>query len=155
MDARIERNEARIRRCEQWISGEDEFEAGRSRETVASIVEAIHTGGELVDDLNLVNTGQITNLPRGVVVETLGVASPLGFMPCGYGELPKGIAAMTVPHCVNQQLVMKAATTGDGKAAYRALAGDPLLSHLTPKDRRRLFDELMKANRPWLPEGLK
>lgn len=155
VDERMERNNARIKRCERWISGEDKFDAPRSRETVSSIIEAIHTQAELVDDLNLVNIGQITNLPKGVVVETLGVASPLGFMPCTYGDLPAGIAAMTIPHCINQQLIMKAATTGDANAAHQALANDPLLSHLTPADRRRLYGDLMRANRPWLPKGLK
>jgi len=155
VDERIERNEARVKRCEAWISGDEEFDAPRSRETAASIIETIHTNGYLVDDLNLVNAGQITNLPRGVVVETLGVASPLGFRAATYGELPAGIAAVTLPHCINQQLIMKAATTGDRDAAYRALANDPLTSHLSPKEKRALYDELMKANRPWLPESLK
>jgi len=155
VDERIERNEARVKRCEAWISGDEEFDAPRSRETAASIIETIHTNGYLVDDLNLVNAGQITNLPRGVVVETLGVASPLGFRAATYGELPAGIAAVTLPHCINQQLIMKAATTGDRDAAYRALANDPLTSHLSPKEKRALHEELMKANRPWLPESLK
>jgi len=155
VDERIERNEARVKRCEAWISGDEEFDAPRSRETAASIIETIHTNGYLVDDLNLVNAGQITNLPKGVVVETLGVASPLGFRAATYGELPAGIAAVTLPHCINQQLIMKAATTGDRDAAYRALANDPLTSHLSPKEKRALHEELMKANRPWLPESLK
>lgn len=155
VDERIERNDARIKRCDAWISGDDAFDAPRSRETASSIIETIHTNGYLVDDLNLVNTGQNPNLPRGVVVETLGVASPLGFRAVTGGELPPAIVTMTLPHCTNQQLIMKAATTGDGKAAYRALSNDPLTSHLSPKEKRALYDELMKANRPWLPDCLK
>ena len=62
---------------------------------------------------------------------------------------------MTLPHCVNQQLIMKAAREGDKAAAYQALAGDPLLSHLAPKAKYSLYDKLMKANRPWLLKGLK
>ncbi len=155
VDDRIERRKKRTERCEAWISGDEEFDAPRSRETAASIIEAIHTNGWLVDDLNLVNTGQISNLPRGVVVETLGVAGPLGFRAATYGRLPRAIASMTVPHCINQQLIMTAASTGDRAAAYSALANDPLLSHLSPTGKRSLFEELMRANSPWLPEGLR
>ncbi|MCD6404208.1 MAG: hypothetical protein J7M19_00095 [Planctomycetes bacterium] len=155
VDSRVEQNDKWIAQVERWTSGEDEFDRDRSRETAASIIETIHAGGDLVDDLNLPNRGQITNLPRGVVVETLGVANMLGFTPCTYGNLPSPIAAMTLPHCVNQQLIMKAAREGDKAAAYQALAGDPLLSHLAPKAKYSLYDKLMKANRPWLLKGLK
>lgn len=155
VDSRVEQNDKWIAQVERWASGEDEFDQERSRETAASIIETIHIGGDLVDDLNLPNRGQIANLPLGVVVETLGVANSLGFTPCAYGKLPPAIAAMTLPHCVNQQLIIKAAREGDKAAAYQALSGDPLLSHLGPKARRSLYDELMKANHPWLPAGLK
>jgi alpha-galactosidase/6-phospho-beta-glucosidase family protein len=154
-DERIERAEQITARINKWISGKEKFEHGPSGETAADIIAAVHTDENMVDDFNLLNRGQIPNLPMGVVVETLGVVSTLGFNPCAHGPMPEPVATLTMPHCLSQKLIMKAVTTGDKTAAYQALAIDPLCSHLTPKDKTRLFKDLMKANRPWLPKTLK
>jgi alpha-galactosidase len=139
----------------KWTSGECPFDMGPSGETAADIIRAVHTDANFVDDFNLVNRGQIPNLPDGVVVETLGCVSTLGFSPIAHGPMPEPVRTLTMPHVLSQQLIMKAVNTGDKEAAYQALAVDPLCSHLTPKDKRSLFRALLKANRPWLPKSLR
>ncbi len=60
-----------------------------SRETTANIISTFTWGGEFIDVMNVPNVGQISNLPQGCVVETLGVINSLGFTPLAIGELPK------------------------------------------------------------------
>ena len=155
IDERIEGQKKTAARIDKWISGEWDFDAGPSGETAAAIIEAVHTGREMVDDFNLLNRGQIANLPLGVVVETLGFVGPLGFSPGAHGPMPAPLAALTIPHCINQQLTMKTVTTGDKRYAFQALSLDPLCSHLSSRDKKRLAGDLWRANRPWLPKGLR
>ena len=155
VDERNETQNKRRAKIDKWLSGEWEFDMGRSGETAADIIATVHTDGNLVDDFNLVNRGQIPNLPLGVVVETLGFVNTLGFTPGTHGPMPAPLAALTLPHCTAQQLIMKAVRTGDKDAAYQALAIDPLCSHLTVQQKHRMFGDLMRANRPWLPKNLK
>jgi alpha-galactosidase len=154
-DERIAGHKKAIERVEKWISGELDWDRGPSGETAAEIIKTVHTDGNLVDDFNLVNRGQIPNLPLGAVVETLGMVSTLGFIPGTHGPLPAPIATLTMPHCVGQQLVLKAVTACDKDAAYQALSVDPLCSHLSTRDKRRLYGDLWRSNRSWLPENLK
>jgi alpha-galactosidase/6-phospho-beta-glucosidase family protein len=154
-DERVEAQKQRAAKIDKWISGEWDFDMGRSGETAADIIEAVHTDSNFVDDFNLLNRGQIPNLPRGVVVETLGFVNTLGFTPGTHGPMPAPLVALTMPHCVAQKLIMKAVVTGDKEAAYQALSLDPLCSHLTVSQKHRMFGDLMRANRPWLPKSLK
>jgi len=155
IDERMKSQDATVSRIKKWISGELKFDMGPSGETAAAIIEAVHTGREMVDDFNLVNRGQIPNLPLGVVVETLGTVGPLGFIPCAHGPMPESLAVLTRPHCLSQQLALEAVTTGNKHLAFEALCMDPQCSHLSSKEVRRLFKDLWESNRPWLPKNLR
>lgn len=133
-------------------SGKQSLEKERSRETAADIVSAISSGTEFVDVVNVPNRGQVSNLPEGAVVETLGVVNALGFTPLAAGPLPQNILNVTMPHVVNQELIVQAALEGDKKKAMDALINDPLCSHLTIPAIKRMGGELMEKNRKWLPQ---
>jgi len=59
-----------------------------SRETAADIIRAVTLNEPFCDVVNMPNLGQIDNLPRGVVVETLGAVSGDGFTPMAVGPMP-------------------------------------------------------------------
>ena len=151
---RADRHKQMVARVRKWASGAMKFDMGPSGETAAQIIEAVHTGADMVDDFNLVNRGQIPNLPRGVVVEALGTVSPLGFIPTAHGPMPESLATLTMPHCVSQQLIVDAVKNADKGMAYEAFSLDPLCSHLSSKEKGKLFKELWQSNRPWLPKNL-
>ena len=133
------------------ISGKQRLEKKPSRETAADIIRAISQGGEFVDVMNVPNRGQVSNLPMGSVVETLGVVSSLGFTPLAAGPLPQGILNVVMPHVVNQDLIVEAAIEGDLKKAFDALINDPLCSHLAIPRIKKMGAELMEKNKQWLP----
>ena len=124
----------------------------RSRETAVDIIVAVATGKGICDVVNLPNEGQIDNLPRGAVVETLGLADPLGFRPISPGPLPPVLAQIVGPHCRCQLMTLQAALTGDRKLALDALIADPICGHLPAAKVRRMGAELMQATKRWLPQ---
>jgi len=124
----------------------------RSRETAVDIMMAIARHKPFCDVVNLPNIGQIDNLPRGAVVETLGVVDGLGFRPVTVGALPPVLERLVLPHCRAQQLTLEAAMKGDLELAFQALLADPQCAHIVPGQVRKMGKELLNATRRYLPQ---
>lgn len=146
------RSEARLR-VEKMISGENPIDMRPSRETAAKIIAAIATSKYHIDVMNLPNRGQIANLPRDVVVETLGVVGAVGAYGIAIGDLPQGILNVVNRHVVNQEMTVEAALTGDRNLALQALLNDPLVRDFGSAG--KMLDEMMKANEKYLPQFFK
>jgi len=124
----------------------------RSCEIAVNIVKAFVTDTTITDVVNLPNIGQIANLPYGAVVETMGVIDSCGFTPCSVGNLPENIANILSQHCRVQIMTTEAALAGNKKLALDALLMDPLSQHLLPSQIKAMGEELMEANKNWLPQ---
>ena len=124
--------------------------AKKSSEAISDIMAALaDRSSQMEDVVNLPNEGQIANLPKGAIVETLGEVSPDEAKGCRPLELPAKIRDLIVPHAENQFLVVKAALEGDRSAAREMLARDPLSRNCT--DIERMLDELLAAHSKHLP----
>lgn len=123
----------------------------RSCEIAVNIIKAIVTNTPFTDVVNLPNIGQIDNLPRGAVIETLGVIDACGFAPVTIGPLPPILQQICMPHCQIQLMTLDAALTGNRKLALEALLLDPLSQNLVPSKLKKLGEELIDANKAWLP----
>ncbi len=123
-----------------------------SREAMVNMIRAVALGEEMVDIVNLPNTGQVANLPLGTVVETLGVVNGHGFTPMMAGELPPQILQTVMPHAINQAMVTQAGLVGDYDQAMQALRCDPLCSHLKTEDVFEMGNRLLAAHRALLPQ---
>ncbi len=146
------RQRARARRYTLDLAKGKAAPRPRSRETAVDIMVAVGRDRPFVDVVNLPNSGQLDELPRGPVVETLGLVDGLGFRPIASGPVPPALAAMLTPHCLCQQMTLRAALDGDRKAALEALMLDPVCSHLSPARIRKMGLELISATRQWLPQ---
>ncbi len=124
----------------------------RSRETAVDIMKALVTNTPFIDVVNLPNIGQIDNLPRGAVVETLGLVDSSGFAPISIGAMPELLRGLTEIHCHVQKMTLEAALTGNEKLAFEALMLDPLCAKLAPSQIRKMGKELMKATGKYLPQ---
>jgi alpha-galactosidase len=124
----------------------------RSRETAVDIMRALVTNTPFIDVVNLPNIGQIDNLPRGAVVETLGLVDSSGFAPIGIGSMPETLRELTEVHCRIQKMTLEAALTGNKKMALEALTLDPLCAKLAPSDIKKMGLELMTATKKYLPQ---
>jgi alpha-galactosidase/6-phospho-beta-glucosidase family protein len=133
---------------------EGDFPAvSRSHEATADIVSAVANGRSVRTIVNLPNIGQVDELPRGAVVETLAEITSAGAAPHTVGKVPLGVLSTLQPHVVNQELIVQASLTGDYKLALQAMANDPLVHDL--KTARALLDDLLAAHAELLPQFAK
>lgn len=122
-----------------------------SCETAADIISAHTTGNAFVDVGNTVNTGQISNLPLGCVVETSVVVDKMGITPVNFGELPEQIASMIEPWTNTFTKTVDACFQNDKKLAIEALRLDPLCSALTFREVNELAEALLNAHKRFIP----
>ncbi|MFA5394114.1 MAG: hypothetical protein WC081_02275 [Candidatus Ratteibacteria bacterium] len=143
------------KRINLWTKGEDAdwpFTREPSRETAADIIKSVVFNEKFTDVVNMVNVGQIPNLAKGAVVETMGKTGGSGFTPLTAGPMPDSLKALLRPHAETQLRTISSGLAGDLDAALMALVADPLCGHLTVSDIKRMGLELLKANRRYLPQ---
>jgi alpha-galactosidase len=127
--------------------------AGRSAEEVFPIIGAMWTQTPRdINAVNVPNRGYIPNLPEGAIVEVPAVADGDGIAPVVMSEIPEPLAGFMRTQIELQDLVVRAAITGDAALAFEALRRDPL----SPADEascRKIFDEMMVLQADALPIG--
>ena len=142
---------ARREKLKRMIRGEIEpWYFDRSRETAADIIAAHLEGKVFIDVGNLPNTGQVDNLPHGVVVETAVRVDRTGFTPIMFGSLPDVVAGMVDPCARVFLMVVDACFTRDRKLAMQALRLDPLCSHLNGDQVTEMGERLLKVHRRFI-----
>lgn len=140
---------------ESAINGEtplEPFMQERSGEALAEIISAVTVGGRYHGILNLPNVGQIANLPYDAVVETYGVIDHTGAHALAFGEFPPGVQTVLERHIRNQEMTVEAALTGDREMALQVLLNDPLSSRLSVVELKSMLEELLEANKQYLPQ---
>jgi alpha-galactosidase len=134
-----------------------ELEAGgpipgwTSGELVAPLIDGVVTGVERSLPVNLPNTGQVTDLPPGVVVECMGTIDGDGVRPRHTASA--GAAAEHLRRVVtSQELTVEAALSGDRGLVLQAMLADPVAGTLPWEHVVAMTDELLAASAPWLPQ---
>ncbi|MEX2268622.1 MAG: hypothetical protein WEA75_08065 [Acidimicrobiia bacterium] len=123
-----------------------------SGEMVAAIIQCRMTNQPGWFPLNLPNRGQVTDLPDGVVVESMGVVDGDG--PRGRDEvaLPGAMAAELRQVSAAQELTVEAAISGRRDAVFEAMLVDPLAGRIDYEALGRMTDEMLTATKRWLPQ---
>jgi len=125
--------------------------AGRSAEEVFPIIGAMWTGKErAINAVNVPNQGYVPNLPDGAIVEVPATANAKGVTPTVMPPILEPLAEFMRTQIELQDLVVRAAITGDPALAFEALRRDPL----SPPDEascRAIFDEMMGLQATALP----
>jgi alpha-galactosidase len=100
--------------------------------------------------VNLPNTGQISNLIQDAIVETPAIINKGGIRPIQVGEMPEGLAALCNIQIIVQSLVVESGVTGDIEKGKQALLVDPVVND--QEKALAAFDELMKTHSDLLPQ---
>ncbi|MBN1994653.1 MAG: alpha-galactosidase [Anaerolineae bacterium] len=141
-----------VRDC---LSGKEEYPLERGLEFASYIIEAITTNVPAVIYGNVGNTGLIDNLPRNGVVEVACLVDSKGIQPTHFGPLPTHLANLDQQHMAFHDLVATAILEQNREAAVHALMVDPLTAAVCSlAEIRALFDEMVGAERDYLPEFL-
>jgi alpha-galactosidase len=102
--------------------------------------------GDLTTNVNLPNRGQVPDLPPGSVVETNAIFGRDSVKPVRVRPMPPTLRSLVDRVCAVQRAVLEAGLARDNDLAFQSLLNDPLVRIPTDKA-RRMFDELMEANR--------
>jgi alpha-galactosidase len=123
-----------------------------SGELVAPILGAITSGKERHFPVNLPNTGQVTNLEHGPVLECMGVVNARGITSRDRVEVNSLLGECLRRIVSSQELTVEAALTGDRTLVLEAMLSDQLTGSLPYESIVAMTDELLAATAPWLPQ---
>jgi alpha-galactosidase len=137
---------------QKLVSGETPIPAERTHEYGSHIIEAIETDVPTRINGNVPNRGLIRNLPEGCCVEVPCLVDGNGVQPTPVAHYPAQLAALNRTNINVQELIVEAAATGSREAVHHAVLLDPLTAAVcTLPQIHAMVDELLEANRPWLP----
>ena len=145
---RRDQNRARVLRI---AAGEEQMDWSGSGEEMTEVIRCVLTGARTTAILNLPNRGQIANLPEDAVVETLTTIDGGEVQPLPSGELPGSVATLCRLHTDVHELTIRASLEGSRELLIEALSLDPGAGTGDFGQMGQLADELLRANRQWLP----
>jgi alpha-galactosidase len=162
--SRVANNLEEFAETKRMLDAGEPFEIERSGEYAAVIINAMTTGEPARIVANVMNAGiggaagvpaLITNLAADACVEVPALVDGLGVHPTAVGALPPQCAAYTRPAVDCQELAVRAALDEDRDLVYHAVITDPQVqARLSLDDAWRMTDELIEAEREWLPAWL-
>lgn len=137
---------------EQWRS--EPLDLKRGKEYASGILNALlgdHT--PVVFNGNLLNKGNIQNLPYDACVEVPILASRRGLEPIAVGNLPQHLAIINNTNARCETLAAEGALEGNPLKIFYAIANDPLTAAVCSLDEiRDMTEELLWQNRDYLPQ---
>ena len=123
-----------------------------SGEEVMDIMQAYVDGSEMLTICNRPNIGQISNLPKDVIVETFVRKEKDGSItPIPAGDLPRPVHHICYLHSSINEMVVEAALKGDRQLLIEAMSLDPSTGVMDFSHIPDLCDDLLHANKKWLP----
>ena len=131
------------------LEGKEELSLAKSRDIVVDIINALAGAGEITTTVNYRNKGQIENMPKDVVVETVARIDTDKITPVD-GTLPPQLVPIVQPHVLRQRLALRAAVEGSRGLFVAALLADPQVQQLDTVE--TMADELLRANKELLPQ---
>jgi len=140
---RIERWRIAPQKTRDLMDGITPFVFESSGEEGVGMIEALFGLGDLVTNVNMENTGQVSNMPLHMVVETNAHFSHDSVRPLTASALPAGIAPLINQHSANQELIIEAALTENTDLAYQAFFNDPS-NHLPIDTAWELFNKMLQ-----------
>jgi alpha-galactosidase len=134
-------------------AGKERLEAVVSQESTSRVIAALAGLIEWKDVVNIPNLGQVPELPRDVVVETMGLVTRDHVYGLPVGRVPPAILTQIERHVRNQEQTVEAALTGDRQLALQVFLNDPLCGAIGDfRKMETMMNELLAANRQWLPQ---
>ncbi len=144
------RYEERKENAEALLTGKKKLWLKHSHEHASRIMAALlGDHGDFITPVNTANIGQIDNLPRDAVVETLAVVNSLGVQPLP-ATIPQFITLQLMRHIPIQEMIVEAGLTGNKDLAVLALTHDPLIPD--PDIAKKIADDVFVEFKEWLPQ---
>lgn len=123
--------------------------AAGEHEQLLAILRSVWRDQRQIFFANLPNGSAVPNLPPDAIVEVPVAATAVGLLPLQLPALPGPLAAITIRKLAAIRLTVDAALAGSRALFVEALLADGAVSD--PDTAARLADELLEAQRPYLP----
>ena len=150
------RKKDRVQKIEQSrriADGEEKIEVTHSDEEIVELIKAIlGVIPPKVSNANVINVGQMPDMPLGSVVETNCVFSRNSVKPITARPLPKDVNALVLRNALNIENTYYGIKTRDFRRIFEAFANQPLCSGLTLDKARELFKKMVRATEGYLKE---
>jgi 6-phospho-beta-glucosidase len=121
---------------------------GYSDVALAAMESILHNRGDR-QITQALNNGAVDGIPANASMELQCVVDGTGAHPLRVGELPLPIRGLVQAVKSYESLVVQAAVEGSPRVALQALMAHPLIPSWGVA--KPLLEELLRANRPWLP----
>jgi alpha-galactosidase len=152
----VEENVALYEGTRDALKAGDPLPVEGTMEYAPQVVHSIVTGTPRTIYGNVVNTGLISNLPDGAVVEVPCLVDSLGVQPTSVGALPAQCAALNRAYIGVNELVVRAALEEDPRSIRQAMMVDPATSAaLTVPEIWALANDLVDAHSNYLAPALR
>ncbi len=150
VDYRRADQQRKIEEAEALAAGRKPVILKQSDEELIRLMQALLGMGQAVSNANVVNVGQMSELPLGSVVEGNCVFDRDSVTPLPAKSLPAGAAALVRKNAENIEALYAAIRARDLDDAFHVFMRHPLCSRLTREHGRTLFSEMVRATAPCL-----
>jgi len=124
--------------------------ASGEHEQVLEIIDSIRNERNTIYSTNLPNTGQVPNLPLGVIVESPAVADGAGLRPIAQPPLPAALVGTLTSRYMWVETLVEAALEGNREKLIQSLVIDGSLESIGIA--AALADDLLAAQSIYLPK---
>jgi 6-phospho-beta-glucosidase len=121
---------------------------GYAEVAMAAMLAIHHNKGER-QIVQVLNQGAVDGIPADASVEIACLVDRAGPHPIRFGAIPLPIRGLVQAVKAYESLTVQAAVEGSKRVALQALMAHPLVPSWEVA--RPLMDELLAANRPWIP----
>ena len=139
----------RLEKSRKYLSGKEQIDIKPSGEEGVLQMKALLGLGNFVTNVNIINRGQVPQLPLGSIVETNAYFSADEVRPVLCSDISSDLLALFSRHIYNHETIMKSALTGDLSYAFRAFLNDPLVT-LDAKTAKEMFDRMIDNTKKYL-----
>lgn len=153
VDYRKKDQAEKIEHSRRIADGTEKINVTRSDEEVVELMKALL--GMIpakVSNANVVNVGQMPDLPLGSVVETNCVFSRNSLKPITAKRLPPDVNALVLRNAINIENTCRGIKARDLDRIFEAFVNQPLCGTLTLADARELFGKMVRATEKYLKD---
>ena len=152
VEDRIARRKVFWQSLEAAADGQGDYVTSyEAQEKVDELIEALLFNRKRIYQLNVTNQGTIPNVLPEAVIEVDTVVDGSGFHPVYFGPLPTAIAGVCNMAATVQALTVEAAMSGSRQLALQALLMDPMVYSMEVNTVGEMLDEMLQAQKVWLP----
>ncbi|MGL5949885.1 MAG: alpha-glucosidase/alpha-galactosidase [Cetobacterium sp.] len=136
---RIENQKKLIEDTQLLAEGEKMIEIKKSGEDFVRQIKGILGMEDIVTNVNLPNVGQISNISRGVIVETNAYFTKDSVRAINAGDVPEELLMLMEPHLKLQKKIVEASLERDEEKLFKCYISDPQSMGSGREELRKIF----------------